>query len=132
MRGVTLLPKELSGPNEWSWVLELPSHDVGPLIQQHRQVTVGMDPLREGRVHDGLRGWSDCDGLGKVGLSRLGHPSDLRRKSFDVASLFIECVLRHKHGEVAVLDAEFLDAGIKELSDLLPNVESRRPQNVTP
>jgi len=28
MHGMTLLPEELSGPDEWSWMLELPADDV--------------------------------------------------------------------------------------------------------
>lgn len=30
--GMSLLPEELSRSDEWSWVFELPSDDVGPLI----------------------------------------------------------------------------------------------------
>ena len=48
---VTLLPEELSGPEEGLGVFELPSHDVTPLVQLDGQVTVGLYPGRVGRVH---------------------------------------------------------------------------------
>lgn len=31
--GVSLLPEEFSGSDEWGGVLELPSDDIGPLVQ---------------------------------------------------------------------------------------------------
>jgi hypothetical protein len=51
---VTLLPKELSGPNERSGMFELPSHHIGPLIYFEGKVSVRVDPFAECRIHDGL------------------------------------------------------------------------------
>jgi len=45
-RGVALLPEELARADEGRWVLELPAHHVGPLVQAQRQVAVAPDPLR--------------------------------------------------------------------------------------
>lgn len=42
---VTLLPKELSSANEGSRMLEFPPHNIGPLIQFHRQIAMGLDPF---------------------------------------------------------------------------------------
>jgi hypothetical protein len=44
--------------------------------------------------------------------------------------LLKESILGHKHWEVAVLDAELLDASIEKRCNLLPNVVSWRSQNV--
>jgi len=52
--GVAFLPEELTGANERSWVLEFPSHYVGPLVQEQGQVSVRVDPLAESGVHDRL------------------------------------------------------------------------------
>ena len=46
-RRVPLLPQELAGADERRRVLELPSHDVGPLIQAQREVAPGADPVGE-------------------------------------------------------------------------------------
>lgn len=64
--GVTLLPQELSGTEEWLWVLELPSDDRVPLVESERQVSVRADPLGVVWVHDGLGGWTDSDWLIEV------------------------------------------------------------------
>lgn len=44
---VTFLPEELPGPEEGDGVLELPTDDVGPLIQLERQIAVRANPLHE-------------------------------------------------------------------------------------
>ena len=46
------LPKELSAADEGRGVLELPSHDVGPLVEPQGQVSVAPDPLG-GRWREG-------------------------------------------------------------------------------
>jgi hypothetical protein len=42
---VALLPQELAGTDERGGVLELPSHDVCPLVEAQEQVSVASDPL---------------------------------------------------------------------------------------
>lgn len=69
VHGMTLLPEELSGPDEWSWMLELPADDVGPLVKLQWQVPMRSHPLCVGWIHDGFRSWSDSDLLLKLGLS---------------------------------------------------------------
>lgn len=54
MRGVALLPKKLEGADEGARP-HLPSVHVSPLVQQQRQVAVGLNPLRKHVVHDRLR-----------------------------------------------------------------------------
>ena len=51
---MALLPKELSCSDERSWVLELPSDDIGPLVEEQWEVSVGSDPLGIRWVHNGL------------------------------------------------------------------------------
>ena len=51
---VPFLPQELRGTEEQPRP-HLPTHDVGPLIQENREIPVALDPLREHRVDDGLR-----------------------------------------------------------------------------
>lgn len=44
--------------------------------------------------------------------------------------LLVKSGLSNEHREVAVLDTECLDLGIKEIGDLFPNEVSRWSQNV--
>ena len=52
---MAFLPQELSRPDERSWMLELPSDNIGPLIELQRQISVRMDPFAKGWVHNCLR-----------------------------------------------------------------------------
>ena len=93
MSGVAFLPKELSSSNERSGMLELPSHNVGPLIQAKRKISVRMNPLGKAGVHDSLAGWSDCNWLRKISLSRSGNPCNFWGKAFNMIFLFTESCL---------------------------------------
>ena len=128
--GMSLLPEELACANKWRGVLELPTHNVSPLVEQERQVTVRVNPLAERRIHNGLAGWADSNGLGKVALATLGDPGDFGREALEMLFLLHKGGLGHEHREVAVLDAEFLDACVEERSDLFPNVEGGWAQDV--
>lgn len=78
MSGVTFLPQEFPRPDEGRWVFEFPTHYISPLIQEQWQVSVRVNPLSKGRVHDRLRGGTDRNRLWQVRLAALGHPGDLR------------------------------------------------------
>jgi hypothetical protein len=51
---MAFLPEELACADEWSGVLELPSDNVGPLVDEKGQVAMRANPLCETGVHDGL------------------------------------------------------------------------------
>ena len=67
--GMAFLPKELSGSNEGSGVLELPSDDVGPLIQFQGKVSMTLDPIGVCWIHDGLAGRTNGNWFSEVALS---------------------------------------------------------------
>ena len=90
VHGVTFLPEEFPGSDEWSWMLELPADDVGPLVKLQWQVPVRSHPLRVSWIHDGFRCWSDGNLLLKLGLSRFRYPSNLWRKARNMVLLFIK------------------------------------------
>ena len=75
---MAFLPEELSGSDEWGWVLEFPSDDVGPLVELEWEVSVTLDPVGVSWIHDGLTSWSDGDGFSEVRFSGLGDPGDFR------------------------------------------------------
>lgn len=119
--GVTFLPEELSSTDERSRVLEFPSHDVGPLVNEHGQVSVRVDPLGIGGVHDSLGSRSDSDGFLHLTLTRLGDPSDFRGEAFNVLLFFVEGSFSDEHGEVSVLDTESLESRVHEALNLFPD-----------
>jgi hypothetical protein len=84
---MTFLPEKFSGSDEWSGVLEFPSDNVGPLIELKWEISVALDPVGVGWIHDGLTGGSDGDGFSEVGFSGLGDPGDFRRESLDMVLL---------------------------------------------
>lgn len=127
---MALLPEELSGSDEGSGVLELPSHNVGPLVQFYRKVSVTLDPVGVGRVHDRLACGSDSNGLSKVRLTRFGNPGDLRSKPFNVVLLYLQRLFGNKHGEVGVLDSVCLDELVEEDLNFLPDRVGPGSQNV--
>ncbi len=81
---MAFLPEEFSGSDERSGVLEFPSDDVGPLVELEWKVSVALDPVGIGWIHDGLTGGSDGDGFSEVRFTRLGDPCNFRRESFDM------------------------------------------------
>mmetsp|Transcript_35794 Transcript_35794/g.61579 ORF Transcript_35794/g.61579 Transcript_35794/m.61579 type:complete len:370 (-) Transcript_35794:37-1146(-) len=121
MRGVALLPEELTRAQERSGVLELPAHHVTPLVEFHGEVAVTADPLGEKRVHDGLTGGADGNGLREIVLAALGDPGHLRSKSLNVVLLGHQGALTHEEREISVLHTELLDLGVKVLLNGLPN-----------
>jgi hypothetical protein len=66
MGSMAFLPEEFSGSDEWSWMLELPSDDIGPLIEFEGEVSVALNPVGICWIHDGLTGWPDGNWFSKV------------------------------------------------------------------
>ena len=89
-------------------------HNVVPLVQFDGQISVRLDPLGIGRVHDCLRGGPDGDGLGQLSFSGSGDPGHFRREICDVVFFLLQGGLGHEDGEVAVLHAQLLDLTVEE------------------
>ena len=60
--GVAFLPEELGGAQEQARA-QLPAHDVGPLVDEQRQVAVALDPFGEAGADDGFTGGADDQGF---------------------------------------------------------------------
>lgn len=104
--------------------------DIVPLIELERQVSVGLDPLGIGRVHNRLRRGADGNRFGQVAITRLGDPGHLGSKVGDVCLLLLQCLVRHEHGEVTVLDTQLLNLAVKEILNRFPNSVGPRAKNV--
>ena len=109
--GVALLPEELAGAQEEAGP-QLPAHDVGPLVQQQRQVAVALDPLGHELADDGLAGGPDDDRLLELLAPGEGDHRQLGAEALDVLGLPLEVGLGDEEREVGVLGAARLDAGV--------------------
>ena len=65
MRGVAFLPEELTGSQEEPSP-HFPPHDVRPLVDQQRKITIGLDPPAECIADDRLAGGADDERLFQV------------------------------------------------------------------
>mmetsp|Transcript_7028 Transcript_7028/g.10377 ORF Transcript_7028/g.10377 Transcript_7028/m.10377 type:complete len:242 (+) Transcript_7028:782-1507(+) len=130
MSSVTLLPQKLSTSQKWSRILEFPSHNITPLIKFQWQISVGLNPIREGWIHDGLTGGTDSNGLGKLTISRPGHPCNFRCKSLHVVLLLLETFLGYKERKVRILHSQLSNLNIEPILDQIPNCVRPWTKNV--
>ena len=79
VRGVAFLPEELGGAQEDARP-HFPADDVGPLVDEDRQVAIALDPLRVARADDRLAGGPDDERLGRA-RRRRGTQSALAVRS---------------------------------------------------
>ena len=117
VRGVPFLPQELRRSQKRARA-QLPAHDVGPLIQEQRQVAVALDPFRIHRVDDGFRRGShderllECrggvDGDGVLPLfaggseARVCDQRDFLREPLDVLRFLRQQTHRDEQREIRV------------------------------
>ncbi len=96
------LPQELERAQERARGF-LPAHDVGPLVDEHREIAVRLNPLGVHHAeHDFGRG-ADRQALAQLFVAPLGDPRDLRREALDVLGFAHEEALGNEQREVRVL-----------------------------
>ena len=120
VRGVPLLPEELAGAQEQPGP-QLPPHDVGPLVEQQRQVPVALHPLRHVLADHGLAGGPHDDRLLQLLAAAVRHDRQLGAEPLDVRGLPREVVLGDEQREVGVLRAGRLDPPVDVGLDVLPD-----------
>ena len=109
VRGVALLPEELARAEEQARA-QLPAHDVGPLVEQQRQVAVALHPLGHELADDRLARGPHDDRLLELLAPGDGDHRELGAEALDVLGLALEVGLRDEEREVGVLGAAGLDA----------------------
>mmetsp|Transcript_35855 Transcript_35855/g.143289 ORF Transcript_35855/g.143289 Transcript_35855/m.143289 type:complete len:280 (-) Transcript_35855:392-1231(-) len=119
-RGVPFLPKEFSRANKGGAMSHLPSYNVAPLVNFKRQIPERAYPLRECRVHDGLRGGTNRYWLIEFLFPRFRHPCNLRFETFDVILLLLQSIGAHEQGKIAVLHPEGFDSLVQHILDGIP------------
>ena len=137
--GVALLPEKFGGAEEQPRP-HFPTHHVRPLIDQQRQIAVGLDPAGEGGTDDRLRGRPDHVGLGQLtGRDHFGFAGDgifhhlqpvmrdhraLGSEALGVFRLLFQIGQRDEQREIGVLVARRFEAPVKLLLDELPDAIS--------
>ena len=131
MRGVALLPQELGGSQEHPRP-HLPPHDVGPLIDQNRQVAIRLDPPGIHGADNRLAGRPHHVGL----LQRRGrnqaavrpgfqpvvrHHGTFLGKPLHMLRLFLQEAQRDKQREIGVLVPRLLEHPVEHLLHVLPD-----------
>ena len=69
---VAFLPKEFGRAEERARTL-LPAHNVAPLVEEQRQIAVGVNPAFVGSPDDGLRGGADDQWLLELVTAGVSH-----------------------------------------------------------
>lgn len=95
------------------------------------QIPMRLNPFSKEGVHHGLRGWTDSDWLGQLGLAGLGNPSNFRSKVGDVSLLSLQGLIGDKDRKIGIADSQLLDLLVKEGLDKLPDRISPGTENVT-
>ena len=122
MDSVPFLPEELGGA-EKETSTHLPTDDVGPLINEQRQVAVGLHPLGKELTDDGFRGRAHDEWLferaGWLKLSvfisleaRVSDYSAFLGKALDMVGLLLQEAHRNEKREVGVLVAGLFETAV--------------------
>ena len=117
---MALLPQELSGTQERTGGL-LPANNGTPLVVYLRQVTVGLDEIFVKITEQRLRSRTDTQALLQILQAALGHPGNLRCKTFYVILLFFQQALRDEHGHVYILYPCLLEPTVQLLLNIFPD-----------
>jgi len=140
MGGVAFLPEEFGSAEEETGA-HFPAHDVGPLVDEEGEVTVGFDPARKGGSDDGLGSGANDVGLGEFALgdhlgfsvfvflgfeAMMGDDGALGGEAFGVLGFFFEVGKGNEEGEVGVFVAGGLEAGVEITLNGFPDGESPR------
>ncbi len=117
---MAFLPEELRGAQEHARA-QLPANDVGPLVDQHRQVAPALDPLGEEVADDGLRRRADDVRLFQLLAAGDGDHRQLGREAFHVLGFLLQEALRDQQREIHVLVAGGLEAVVELALQHLPD-----------
>ena len=128
--GVALLPIKFEGTQE-KFGAQLPADDAVPLVHEHGQVAVGLNPLRPHVPDDGFGCWANDQGLGQLLAAADGDDRKLRRETFHMMLFFIYEAARNEHGERDVLVAGGFEATVERLSDVFPQRPAVRTHDHT-
>ena len=120
MRGVAFLPEKLRRAQEQSRT-HFPADDIGPLIDQQRQVAIRLNPVAI-RIPDDRFGRRPHDQrLFQFLPAGMRNDRDFRSKAFDVLRFLLQKALRNEHREVGILMPGLLEHAVESLLHLFPD-----------
>ncbi len=139
MRRMPFLPQELGGAQEQPRA-HFPAHDVGPLVDQQRQVAIALHPARERIADDRLRRRPDDERLLElarghelaVGVDLEPMVRDdraLLREALDVRGFLLQERQRDEQRKVGVLVARRLEHVVEGPLHVLPERVAPRPDD---
>ena len=128
--GMAFLPEELGGAEEEARA-HLPADDVGPLIDEDREVAVGLHPLGVSLADDGLGSRADDERLFELtggdelairsGFeARVGDDGAFLGEAVDVRGFLLDVADRDEEREVGVHVAGLLEHRVEVAVDVLP------------
>src|SRR5271156_4317326 len=119
VRGVAFLPEKLQRSQE-ELGAQFPAHHAVPLIDQQRQVAVGLNPLGVSVADDGFRRRTNHQRFFQFFAAAVGHYREFRRKSGYVRFFFFDEAARNQQRERGVDVAGGFEAAIERRRDVLP------------
>ena len=131
VRGVPFLPKKFQGPQK-KFGAQLPTHHAVPLVDQHRQVAVRLNPFRIGPADNRFGRRPDHQRLFQLFATPMRHHRQLRRKSGHVRFFLIDKTARNQHRKRRVDVPRSLEPPVQLRRNVLPQRPAVRPHNHAP
>ena len=125
MDGVPLLPQEFSGTQKRSCGL-LPAKNGAPLVPYFRQIAVGLHRFAPHIAEQRLRCGADTEALLQRLHTAVGHPCNLRRKTFNMILLFLKQTLRDQYRKIYIFHSCIFKSFVQIRLNILPQSISVR------
>ena len=119
VRGVALLPEKFQRAQK-EFGAQFPAHHAVPLIDEHRQIAIGLNPFRVSVADDGFRSGPDHQRLFQLFAAADGDHGQFGRKAGDVRLLFFDEALRNQQRKRGVHVAGGLEAVVERLLNVFP------------
>ena len=120
VRGVAFLPEEFRRPQKQARA-HFPANDIRPLIDQQRQVAVGLNPVAVGIPDDRFGRRPHNQRLFQLLPAGVRHDRHFGSEAFDVLGFLLQKALGNEHREIGVLMSGFLEHAVERLLHLFPD-----------
>ena len=117
--GVAFLPQKLHRAQKQARA-QLPAHHVRPLVEQQRQIAVGLNPLLERPADDRFRSGAHDQRLFQFLAPADGHDGQFRRKALHVLGFLLDEAFGNEEREIGVFVAGGLKTSVERVFDRFP------------
>ena len=122
---MSLLPKELGSPQKKSGSL-FPTHHVSPLVDQNREISVAIDPLRIHVSNHCFGSWTNDQWLFQLFTPAYGHHRTLWAESLNMLSFSVQELLWNQQWEVGIYMSRFFEHSVQPSLHRFPDRKSAR------